>query len=766
LAPGNRFLTVSADARPAYDSYVIYYGTDPGALDGLIVAEGLPARIPGLDNFTRYYVAVAGVAGGVESDMSAAASDVPGAAGLSPAERALDDWEAVKPAVLNGSAGFDSITGSLKFDGIVGPTYGSAFSFSASANAAGNGVLPSGAVTRPTLPQPDARNIITVSISCEGESVTVMQKTLVPAVSPDEAPYVSGRKTVTATPSQLRAVNLSEEGGVDWVQFKNNSLSGAARKNTASPAIANISVIGSVNGSPGDAPFTFSYSADDVLNGNSPTSRKGIETKGVNTGFSFDLPYRSSKLQTLNVYTSIWGGEAALEFYVNGALAWRDTLSKSTESGLFGQGFEIRYRLPDSAHSASARLIVTRDDSPEWHVSNTLQAITLSESDEAPPVDPGTGGPEPDEGFYIVSGAQPARVSLTGEGGRDWKLFSATSLSGIEMKSGGAGIGALAPLVGVTKMNPNSAAATFEYSGDGTLAASGSHSNGVVFEREGNGLSFTLPYSANEQSMSVYCGAWSALAELTCQVVDGDGNVVKTASMSYDTGAQGPGTAAQYVYFRLNYLLESPGQYVRATLKASKAYDATWGNISVQAITLAAPLLEIFEDPGVEHGRIRVSPNMAAGGTAISVYATPDEGYRLSEGSLKYVLAGGGETPITGGSFAMPGENATVTGAFVRKRDISIDSRVTIEPICLPEPGGDFSPVFEIGAGDKATVNVIVAAYGGGRMLAAASQSLALDGDSARTGVSLAAIAGASYKFFIWDGSFAPLTAITSVDEL
>jgi hypothetical protein len=753
LTPGDRSLKATADAQPAFDSYNIYYGADPSGLAGPISVASLPARIADLANFTRYYVAIAGVLGGVESDMSEIASEVPGAAGLSPAERALDDWDAVKSIVLNGSADFGHITGNLKFDGVSGPIYGSAFSFAVTPNAAGNGVLPGGAVVRPTLPQSDASNNITVTITCEGVSVTVVQKALTLAADPDVVPYASGQKTVTGG-----TINLTAEGSTDWVQFKSNSLSNIARKNTAAPSITNLGVIGSINGSPGDAPFSFSYDGSDVLNGNNPTSRKGIETKGTNTGFTFDLPYRSGDMQTLNVYTSVWGGEVALEFSINGGVVYRDTLTKNTDSGLLGQGFEIHYRLPDSTYSASVRLIVTQDFSPQYHVSNTLQAVTLSESDERPPV-----APMPDEDFYIAAADQPARVDLTAEGTKDWKLFNTTSLPGIEKKSGGSGIGNIAPLNSVTKMNPNSATATFVYS-DGTNSASGSHSYGIVFEKANNGLSFTLPFSANPQTMNVYYGAWSALTELKCEVIDGSGNVIKTATSTFDTGAQAGGTAAKYGAFRLNYKLDSPDQHVRATIKAAAAYDATWGNISVQAVTLAEPLLEVSIGENIAGGTIRVAPNMIGAGGTVSVYARPDDGYRLLDGSLKYALAGGGETPISGGSFTMPGENVTVTGVFVQKRDISIDSRVTIEPISAPAPGGDYNPVFEISARGEVSVNAIVAAYSGGRLAAMDSQRLTLDGDCARTSISLAAVPGAEYKFFFWDDAYKPLTAITSID--
>ena len=60
-----------------------------------------------------------------------------------------------------------------------------------------------------------------------------------------------------------------------------------------------------------------------------------------------------------------------------------------------------------------------------------------------------------------------------------------------------------------------------------------------------------------------------------------------------------------------------------------------------------------------ENGKVTVNPTEAEEGTVITVTVTPEQGYRLVEGSLK---ANG--TVIEGNQFAMPAEDVTVTAEF------------------------------------------------------------------------------------------------------
>ena len=78
--------------------------------------EALPFEMTGLENYTRYWVKVAGVKDGVEGQASDTVTQIPEEIARSEKARAFSDWEAVATEVLNGNAGFDQIEKNLNFD--------------------------------------------------------------------------------------------------------------------------------------------------------------------------------------------------------------------------------------------------------------------------------------------------------------------------------------------------------------------------------------------------------------------------------------------------------------------------------------------------------------------------------------------------------------------------------------------------------------------------------------------------------------------------
>jgi hypothetical protein len=64
-------------------------------------------------------------------------------------------------------------------------------------------------------------------------------------------------------------------------------------------------------------------------------------------------------------------------------------------------------------------------------------------------------------------------------------------------------------------------------------------------------------------------------------------------------------------------------------------------------------------DPSITHGTVTASPTGAAAGATITLTLTPDEGYKLNTGTLKY-----NNVAIEGTTFIMPAHNVTVTAQF------------------------------------------------------------------------------------------------------
>ncbi|WP_394925559.1 Ig-like domain-containing protein [uncultured Robinsoniella sp.] len=76
---------------------------------------------------------------------------------------------------------------------------------------------------------------------------------------------------------------------------------------------------------------------------------------------------------------------------------------------------------------------------------------------------------------------------------------------------------------------------------------------------------------------------------------------------------------------------------------------------------LPAETYSIVIDPAMEHGRVEADRAEAKAGETVTLTVIPEEGYLLTEGSLK---VNGGEVEVTDNSFIMPGQDVMVTAEF------------------------------------------------------------------------------------------------------
>ncbi len=101
--------------------------------------------------------------------------------------------------------------------------------------------------------------------------------------------------------------------------------------------------------------------------------------------------------------------------------------------------------------------------------------------------------------------------------------------------------------------------------------------------------------------------------------------------------------------------------------------------------------------------------------------------------------------------------------------NISADGRVYIAAESIPGgSGGQYSPSFLMISDSAMTVTLIAAEYGAdGRLISSKAQSVSLEAGVMETvRASIPFSSGNTYRFFIWDSGFRPLTAITSADGL
>jgi hypothetical protein len=108
-----------------------------------------------------------------------------------------------------------------------------------------------------------------------------------------------------------------------------------------------------------------------------------------------------------------------------------------------------------------------------------------------------------------------------------------------------------------------------------------------------------------------------------------------------------------------------------------------------------------------------------------------------------------------------------VNGTPDQPINISIDSRLIIEFDTFGG-GGLFDPGFSLTATQSMNVYLFAAAYDAeGRLIRTNIQSAHLSpGVKQMLRTSVPTADGSTYKFFIWDSEYIPLTSITSIDDL
>jgi endoglucanase len=89
----------------------------------------------------------------------------------------------------------------------------------------------------------------------------------------------------------------------------------------------------------------------------------------------------------------------------------------------------------------------------------------------------------------------------------------------------------------------------------------------------------------------------------------------------------------------------------------------------------------------LEHGIITASPSSAAEGATVSLTVTPDPGYRLKAGSLKY-NNGVADVSVSGTSFVMPASNVTITAQFEQIPSGTTTSPGTTTQAAAAQPAG------------------------------------------------------------------------------
>ncbi|HLL75102.1 MAG TPA: NBR1-Ig-like domain-containing protein [Pyrinomonadaceae bacterium] len=177
--------------------------------------------------------------------------------------------------------------------------------------------------------------------------------------------------------------------------------------------------------------------------------------------------------------------------------------------------------------------------------------------------------------------AQTANVNLTSEGTRDWAHWGLYDASSFNHKAGVASQISNYSVLGAGAVSRLGDLAYSHSWGDGTPAPAASTNTGVfVSGTAGNGFQIVAPAGTTTRTLKLYVGAWYARGRLEARL--GDGSAADYTDLSVDAN----GGTSNHVY-TISYRAASDGQalYVSYTLAAS--YNGAYGNVTLQAATLA-----------------------------------------------------------------------------------------------------------------------------------------------------------------------------------
>jgi hypothetical protein len=134
-----------------------------------------------------------------------------------------------------------------------------------------------------------------------------------------------------------------------------------------------------------------------------------------------------------------------------------------------------------------------------------------------------------------------------------------------------------------------------------------------------------------------------------------------TLTVTPDPGYVLKGGTVKYSYGGADYTPGGSGLVYSFTMPAS---DVT---VSAEFEPLPPGTYSVTAAAGISRGTVNADPAFAAAGTAITLTVTPDSGYALKGGTVKYSYGGADYTPGGSGlvySFTMPAANVTVSAEF------------------------------------------------------------------------------------------------------
>jgi hypothetical protein len=368
------------------------------------------------------------------------------------------------------------------------------------------------------------------------------------------------------------AVNLTQEGVLDWAHWGLTASSSFDHKAGVSQGISNYSVIGTANiGLYGDNHTAFTWSDGVTTQGgvqSATGTTTGVFVNLVGNGFRITAP-ADTTARTLRVYVGVSDAQGTLTANLSDGSA--PFYTDSTVNNTGGNNYGV-YTISYSAASSGQTLIVNytlKSDYGPGEGNITLQAATLCYS-------PVTGG------SIAGSKAVPSTaVNLTQQGTADWAHWSLTSPGSCDDKANVPS--QISTYIGTGPNNPgwygdNSFAYTWN---DGNPNATASTTNGSFVTGVGNGFRLTVPADTMSRSLTVYVGAWYAQGRFEARLSDA------SAGAYVDTTVDSSSGSAVYGAYTITYKAASAGQLLTITYTLLTDHNPPNGNVTLASATLS-----------------------------------------------------------------------------------------------------------------------------------------------------------------------------------
>jgi hypothetical protein len=188
---------------------------------------------------------------------------------------------------------------------------------------------------------------------------------------------------------------------------------------------------------------------------------------------------------------------------------------------------------------------------------------------------PGTGGT-----LSVSNAAPPASVTLSTEGTSDWAHWGYGGVSGFNHKSGVTqqisnytliGTGATTSPVGDCQVK-------YSWTGGAPTASVTDTITAICVTKVNNGWQITVPAGTTQKTLKVYTSVWSVKGKFEVSLSDGSA----PAYTDYTDNS----TGSTYKVYIILFKAASGSQTLTVKHTVNTAYDATNGNVTLQAATL------------------------------------------------------------------------------------------------------------------------------------------------------------------------------------